>query len=103
MKTKKAISWEKLSEGTLTAAEIKALQEKRTPIAMSLSHLNGIQTATVQIVAVRGPAYNVISSTSALARVNRRPYKYLSCAVRCAVKQYKAILRTGNYRCLTKV
>ncbi len=100
MKTKKATSWEKLSEGTLTASEIKLLQENRQPITMTLNDLSGTKTALIQIVVARGPVYNVFNQT---ARVNPKPYKYLSCAVRRAVKSYKELLRTGQWRCLTKV
>lgn len=100
MKAKKAISWEKLSEGTLTASEITCLTKFRQPITMTLSDLTGTKTATVQIVVARGPVYNVLSQT---ARINPKPYKYLSCAVRRAVKAYKTLLQTRQWKCLTKV
>jgi len=100
MKTKKAISWEKISEGTLTATEITCLTKFRQPITMTLADITGTKTATVQIVVARGPVYNVLNQG---ARVNPKPYKYLSCAVRRAVKNYKEIIRTGQWRVLTKV
>ena len=99
MKSKKAISWEKISEGTLTASEIEGTLQFRQPITMTLVNLSGTKTATVQIVVARGPVYNVLNQG---ARVNPKPYKYLSCAVRRAVKNYKEIIRTGQWRSLAK-
>ena len=100
MKNKKAISWENLSEGTLTANEIKDLQDNRIPITMTLTDLSGTKTTNVQIIAVKGNLYNILNQG---ARINAKPYKYLSCAVRRAVKSYKTIIRTGQWKCLTKV
>ena len=100
MKRQKAISWEQLSEGTLTSTEIACIQKFRQPITMTLADLSGTKTATVQIVVARGPVYNVLSQS---ARINPKPYKYLSCAVRRAVKSYKSLIRTGQWKCLTKV
>lgn len=109
MKNKKAISWEKLSEGILTASEITLLETKRHPVTMTLL---GVQptgvagsptlTGSIQIVPVRGPSYNVQNNITGVMKVNRKPYKYLSCAVRLAVKEYKSALRTGKWRILTK-
>ena len=100
MKPKKAISWEKISEGTLTASEITCLTKFRQPIRMALTDITGTKTISVDIVVVRGPGYNVLNQG---VRVNPKPYKYLSCAVRRAVKNYKQIIRTGQWRVLTKV
>lgn len=99
MKAKKAISWEKISEGTLTASEIFCLTKFRHPIRMTLTDLTGTKTTSVDIVVSRGPVYNVLDQG---IKVNPKPYKYLSCAVRRAVKSYKQIIRTGQWRVLTK-
>ena len=99
MKTKKAVSWERISEGIVTATEITCIQKFKQPIALTLTDLHGTKTATVQIVAIRGPAYNVLNQQ---AKINPKPYKYLSCAVRRAVKEYKTLLRSGGWRMLTK-
>ena len=44
MKNKKAISWEKISEGTLTAKEIDYLQKEKRAIFMNLVDLVGQNT-----------------------------------------------------------
>jgi hypothetical protein len=102
MKHKKALSWETISEGTLTALEIKAATDHRKPITLTLVDATGVKSATVQIITARGPVYNVTSSVSVMLHINKRPYKYLSCAVRCAVKEYKRVLRSGKWKVLTK-
>ncbi len=110
MKAKKAISWEKLSEGILTANEISLLEDKKQPISLNLLKIDpstGNPTQTIgdiQIVPVRGPAYNIINRLGGQPgnNINPKPYKYLSCAVRRAVKEYKLVLRTNQWRALGK-
>jgi hypothetical protein len=110
MKTKKAISWEKLSEGVLTANEIDLLQNKKQAISLNLQKVDpttGVVTpsiADIQIVSVRGPLYNVINRLGGTpgVKLNPKPYKYLSCAVRRAVKEYKAALRSYKWKLLVK-
>lgn len=110
MKKQKAISWEKLSEGVLTANEIGLLQDKKQPISLNLLKVDlstGTVTSTIgdiQIVPVRGPSYDIINRLSGQpgSKLNSKPYKYLSCAVRRAVKEYKKVLRTNQWRALGK-
>jgi hypothetical protein len=110
MKKQKAISWEKLSEGVLTANEITLLQDKKQPISLNLLKVDpttGTITQTVgdiQIVPVRGPAYNIVNRLAGQpgTKLNPNPYRYLSCAVRRAVKYYKEVLRSGKWRALGK-
>jgi hypothetical protein len=110
MKQKKAISWEKLSEGVLTANEIELLQNKKQSISLNLQKVDPItgavtpNIADIQIVPVKGPTYNVINRLGGPpgTRINTKPYKYLSCAVRRAVKEYKAALRSYKWKLLVK-
>lgn len=112
MKRNKAINWQKISEGVITANEIENLENKKQAISLILLSVTptgnagiGTSTSDIQIVSVRGPAYNVINrlgGTASATNVNKKPYKYLSCAVRRAVKEYKQALRTGQWRILTK-
>ena len=108
MKQKKAKSWEMISEGIVTADEIKAMEEHKHTITLVLnSATNKHQAATIQVARVRGPAYDVINNIlnvgfGSIPKVNKKPYKYLSCAVRRAVKEYKSALRTGQWKALTK-
>ena len=103
MKKNKATDWEMLSEGILTAGEIENLQDKKWPITLGLvSIATGIMTK-IKIIPVRGPAYNVTNHITGTEQVlNKKPYKYLSCAVRRAINEYKGALRTRQYRILTK-
>ena len=104
MKPKKAISWEKLSEGTVTASEIYCLQAFRQPIHLFLSPFNASDNFyAISIFPVRGPAYNISNQITGVAQVNKKPYKYLSCAVRRAVREYKTVLRSGKWKIHTKV
>jgi hypothetical protein len=99
-----------ISEGIVTADEIKAMEEHKHTITLVLnSATNKHQAATIQVAKVRGPAYDVINNTlnwnttaCQSNKVNKKPFKYLSCAVRRAVKEYKAALRTGQWKTLTK-
>lgn len=110
MKRNKAINWQKISEGVITANEIENLENKKQAISLILLSVTptgnagiGTSTSDIQIVSVRGPAYDVINRLSGNpVRLNPKPYKYLSCAVRRAVKDYKQALRTGKWRILTK-
>lgn len=109
MKNTKAVSWEKLSEGILTANEISMLEAKRFPISLNLqkNDPNGNVTATIadiQIVPAKGKTYNILSRLGGQpgTKINSTPYKYLSCAVRRAMKEYKKILRTNQWRALGK-
>ena len=110
MKKTKAISWETLSEGILTANEISLLENKKQAISLNLLKVDpatGTTTQTVgdiQIVPTRGPAYNIVNRLGGQpgTKLNTKPYKYLSCAVRRAVKEYKKILRTNLWRALGK-
>ncbi len=99
MKFKKAQSWEQISEGTLTAKEIDNITNRKQPITLLLTGVSTKDVATVQIIAVRGPGYVVFNQSS---RVHAKPYKYLSCAVRRAVKEYKSLIRQGQWRVVTK-
>lgn len=99
MRTKKAKSWETISEGIVTLNDICNLTNMRWPIVLNLLSATGPTTATIQIVPVRGPAYNVVNQGT---QINPKPYKYLSCAVRRAVKEYKAALRSKQWKMLTK-
>jgi hypothetical protein len=104
MKNKKAIQWQKISEGIITETEILNLQNNRQPVSLVLTNVNPIepkQTSLIQIVAIRGPAYNVISDDG--TKFNKKPYQYLSCAVRRAVKKYKEALYTHKWKIATKV
>ena len=100
MKTKKALNWQNISEGILTVKEIICIQESKTPITMILSDASNTKTATVQIVSIRGPFYNILNQG---IKINPKPYKYLSCAVRRAVKETKKLTRSGQWKILTKV
>ena len=100
MKKNKAKSWEEISEGTLTKTEIACLEKFKQPITMVLSNFVDATITSVQIVPVRGPSYDIISQG---LKINKKPFKYLSCAVRRAVKEYKTIIRTGKWKCLTKI
>jgi len=104
MKTKKAKSWETISEGIVTLNDITNLTDMRWPIVLNLLSVSGPATATIQVVPVRGPAYNVLNGVhfSPPTKVNLKPYKYLSAAVRRAVKEYKVAIRSGNWKMLTK-
>ena len=110
MKKEKAVNWQKLSEGILTASEITTLEKFRQPIIMTLLSVTstgngatGTLTGNIQIVPVRGPRYNVINFLGGTGTcINPKPYTYLSCAVRRAVKEYKTALRSGKWRILTK-
>lgn len=109
MKQNKAISWEKLTEGILTANEISLLEGKKQPISLNMqkNDASGNATSTIadiQIVPVRGPSYDIINRTGGHpgVKLNPRPYKYLSCAVRRAMKEYKKVLRTNQWRALGK-
>lgn len=112
MKKQKAINWQNISEGVLTANEISLLEDKRQPISLNLLKVappsSGTTVSTVmadiQIVPSKGPVYNVINrlAGSPGVRVNNKPYRYLSCAVRRAVKEYKTALRSGQWNILTK-
>ena len=99
MKTKKAKSWEMISEGLISAIEIKTLEETKIPIALGLTNKTSTSFTTIQIVPVRSGKYNVVNDGNL---VTDKPYKYLSCAVRKAVKEYKNALRSGNWKMLTK-
>ena len=101
MKTKKAKTWEQISEGVVSATEIKNMEEKKWTITLLLvNRTNAHQAATIQVAHVRGPAFKVINNVT--STTVDKPYKYLSCAVRRAVKEYKAALRTGNWKVLVK-
>lgn len=109
MKQKKAISWEKLTEGILTANEIGLLEGKKQSISLNMqkNDASGNATATVadiQIVPAKGPVYNIINRLGGQpgVKLNSKPYKYLSCAVRRAMKEYKKVLRTNQWRALGK-
>ncbi len=109
MKAKKAISWEKLTEGVLTANEIGLLEGKKQPISLNMqkNDASGNATATIadiQILPTKGPAYNIINRLGGQpgTKLNQKPYKYLSCAVRRAMKEYKKVLRTNQWRALGK-
>jgi hypothetical protein len=109
MKQKKAISWEKLTEGVLTANEISLLKGKRQPISLNLQKNDSTGKATstiadIQIVPAKGPVYNILNRLGGQpgVKLNTKPYKYLSCAVRRAMVEYKKILRTNQWRALGK-
>lgn len=110
MKKKKAISWEKLSEGILTANEIQLLEEKRLPISLNLQKVDPItgnatpNIADIQILPIKGKLYDVITRLGGFpgTKLNTKPYKYLSCAVRRAVKEYKTALRSYKWKLLVK-
>lgn len=110
MKQKKAISWEKLSEGVLTANEIELLKNKKQSISLNLQKVDPItgtvtpNIADIQIVPAKGPVYNILNRLGGQpgVKLNTKPYKYLSCAVRRAMKEYKKVLRTNQWRALGK-
>lgn len=109
MKQKKAISWEKLTEGILTANEISLLEGKKQPISLNLQKNDAMGNATatiadIQIVPSKGPVYNIINRLGGQPgfKLNLKPYRYLSCAVRRAMKEYKQVLRTNQWRALGK-
>jgi len=108
MKLKKAKTWEQISEGVVSATDIKNMEENKWTITLLLAdRTNANQAATIQVALVRGPAYDVINNTlpavvGQTSKVNEKPYKYLSCAVRRAVKEYKQALRTGKWKVLVK-
>lgn len=116
MKTKKAISWEKISEGIITAGEISEFEKYRNPINLTVIRpdnniLGSNIAASIQIVHIRSRngKYNVTNFADDSRtipntgnKVNKRPYKYLSCAVRRAIGEYKAALRTNKWRMVRK-
>jgi hypothetical protein len=105
MKKTKAISWEKISEGFITADEIIKLQTNKQPISLVLwdaVNTPPLCAKTITIVPSRGPVYNVINNVTTGSIVNKKPYKYLSCAVRKSVSEYKTALRTGKWRVIEK-
>ena len=109
MKQKKAISWEKLTEGILTANEINLLEVKKHPISLNLQKNDAAGNATstiadIQIVSAKGPVYNIVNRLGGQpgVRLNTKPYKYLSCAVKRAISEYKKLLRTNQWRALGK-
>lgn len=100
MKKQKAESWAQVSEGLVSENDITVIQTKKRPIVIPLvSTQNDGKVKLLSIVPVRGPAYDVISEGD---RVNTRPYKYLSCAVRRVVKEYKTLIRTYQWKVPTK-
>lgn len=120
MRKQKAISWEKISEGILTADEISLLEKKNKSISLPLLNANVSNTISdiqivpisgktyksdIRIVPVRGKMYNVINNlnTTPGVKVNKEPYRYLSYAVKLAVKEYKTAIRSGKWRLLSKV
>lgn len=100
MKTKKAISWEKISEGIITAGEIQTIEEHKLPIVLSLVNITPNQPTHNIIITPKkyGKKYLVINGNVLL----KKEYKYLSCAVRRAVREYKAALRTNKWRMVGK-
>ena len=107
MRVIKAKQWEMISEGIVSVDEIMQLQDNKTrqPITLTLTDTASSKAATVQITVGRGPVYRVFNNTVNVApnkQVNKKPYKYLSCAVRRAVKEYKQALRSGKWKMLVK-
>lgn len=108
MKKLKAKQWEMISEGIVSVDEIMSIQDNksRQPITLTLMDATRSKAATIQITVGRGPIYRVFNNTSNVGlpskEVTKRPYKYLSCAVRRAVKEYKTAIRTGNWKMLVK-
>ena len=101
MKLKKAKTWEQISEGVVSATEIKNMEEKKWTITLVLSNRTvAHQVGTITVAHVRGPSFQVCNNVTGTV-VSKR-YKYLSCAVRRAVKEYKTAIRTGNWKVLVK-
>jgi len=104
MKLKKSKTWEVISEGIVTSSEITYLEKYKIPITLCLTPVNHpLVIMAVHIVSGKRKTYEVINNMSiANGDLKKMPYKYLSCAVRRAVKEYKTLLRTNKYKMATK-
>ena len=96
MKNTKAKQWEKISEGLVSYNQIRRIQEMKQPIMLIALAVGSTTVGSSVDVVRKGNKYYVYNNINPTN--NRKPYTYLSCAVRCAVKEYKAVLATYKWR-----
>lgn len=104
MKLQKQTYWEKYSEGLIMASEIEELDKYRQPITIVLENRDPNtqkRIGSILIYSNKKGCYDI--SDSITGEKTERPYKYLGFAVRRAVKMYKAALKTGNWKAISKL
>lgn len=95
MKKEKAKNWGIISEGLISETEINNIQNHNAPIVMILD--NNIKTHIISIYTF-SKTYGIDSGGIPIGK----RYKYLSCAVKRAIKEYKTVMRSGNWKMKSK-
>lgn len=109
MKNTRAKQWERISEGLVPFSEIEQIQTNRyRPIRLEATRVDNpgsIYSIAIIRFGKKYDVYNNIDLSRTIphtsGRVTKKPYKYLSCAVRRAIKEYKAALATYKWRMLS--